>query len=236
VSSTEISIRSAGPGSQLGAQDDRPLTDQEFSLVQRLFSDPFSFPLQFKAWLVSYLESSDMSLPMSSVLGLQSTLGITGAGQGTLGTLPAGLIFPYGGSTAPTGSKLCDGASYSKTLENRLWQEIGYQYGGSEASGQFNVPDLRERIPVGKGNIAAHATLGQTEGAALGSRGTRHNHGSHTHQLGINSDGSTSGGYTLVGTDHATDGYGNTLSTQVGPGGTPQDTPAFITLNFIIVS
>jgi len=248
VSSTEIGIRAGGASSRIGAQDDRPLSDQEYGLVQRLFSDPFSFPLAFKAWLVGYLESSDMSLPMSSVLGLQSTLGITGAGQGTLGTLPAGLIFPYGGSTAPTGSLLCDGASYAKTLQTRLWNAIGYQYGGSEASGQFNVPDLRERVPVGRGNLAAHDSLGDTEGLPLGQRGTSHNHTvrdlGHQHTqandvvqggtIPYPTPGSSAGtfGDTATGT---TDSRGTGIG--VGPGGSaPNDTPAFITINFIIVA
>jgi microcystin-dependent protein len=225
VSNTELQIRSS-PGSRLGAQDDRPLNDQEYQLVQRLFGDPLSFPLAFKSWLVGYLETSDMSLPMSSVMGLQSTLGITSAGQGTLGILPAGLIFPYGGGTAPTGALMCDGASYAKSLQPRLFAAIGFNYGGNGVD-QFNVPDIRERIPVGKGSMAAHDTLGKNEGAALGQRGTAHHHPS----LPVNMDGSVSGSNILVGTDHAPNS-----SQPVGPAGTPQDTPAFITINFIIVA
>ena len=81
-----------------------------------------------------------------------------------------------------------------------------------------------------------HNTLGQSEGAGLGSRGTRHNHGSHSHPIQMNQDGATSGGYVVVGVDHAADGNGTTLPTQVGPGGTPQDTSAYLTINFIIVA
>jgi len=233
VSSTDFQIRGLRQN-VYGAQDDRPLNEQEFQLLQRLLSDPFSFPLQFKSWIVSYLETSDMSLPMSSVSGLQKTLGITGAGAGTLGTLPAGLIFPYGGQTAPTGSKMCDGAAYPTATEDRLFKAIGYSYGGGGAS--FNVPDLRERIPVGRGTIGYHNTLGQTEGMGLGQRGTKHNHGSHAHTINMNQDGSTSGSYIPVGTDHAGDGHGTTDPTQVGPSGTPTDGPAFVVINFIIVA
>jgi len=239
MSSTDFEIRNLRQN-VYGAQDDRPLTEQEFQLLQRLLSDPFSFPLQFKSWLVSYLETSDMSLPMSSVSGLQKTLGITGAGSGTLGTLPAGLIFPYGGQTAPTGSKMCDGAAYPTATEDRLFKAIGYAFGGGGAS--FNVPDLRERIPVGKGSIGYHNTLGQNDGMSLGQRGTKHNHtvspNPHAHTIPSQSDGATSGTNTLVSSDHGSDHTegSNATSLSVGPGGTPTDGPAFVVINFIIIA
>ena len=233
MSSADFAIRGARQSS-FGPQDDRPLSEQEFSLVQRLFSDPFSFPLQFKAWLVSYLETSDMSLPMSSVSGLQKTLGISGAGQGTLGIFPAGIILPYGGQTAPEGAKMCDGGQYSTTQEARLFEAIGYSYGGGGSV--FNVPDLRERIPVGKGVNGYHNALGQNEGAGLGNRGTRHNHGQHSHTIPAQSDGATSGTNTLVSSDHGSDHTEGSNPALVGPGGTPQDTPAYLTINFIIVA
>jgi hypothetical protein len=56
------------------SNDDRPLTDEEYRLVQRLFSDPFSFPLAFKSWLPSYIETAGVQLPQSSIVGLQSKL------------------------------------------------------------------------------------------------------------------------------------------------------------------
>jgi hypothetical protein len=77
VSSSQPSGSSGGAstgGAGGSGGDDRPLTDSEFQLVQRLFSDPFSFPLSFKTWLVSYLEASDMILPQSSVEGLSRKL------------------------------------------------------------------------------------------------------------------------------------------------------------------
>jgi len=236
MSSTDFEIRNLRQN-VYGAQDDRPLNEQEFQLLQRLLSDPFSFPLQFKSWLVSYLETSDMSLPMSSVSGLQKTLGITGAGAGTLGTLPAGLIFPYGGSTAPTGSKMCDGAAYPTATEDRLFKAIGYAFGGGGAS--FNVPDLRERVPVGRGSMAAHDALGDSEGQSLGQRGMAHKHTVLQDNVGWSSNS-----YTAGADASSPDGYTPTHeladhnhNVRVGPQSTPlTDTVAFITINFVIVS
>jgi len=201
-------------------------------MLQRLLSDPFSLPIQFKTWLVAYLETSDLTLPMSAILGLRSTLGISGAGQGTLGIFPAGLILPYGADTAPEGALLCNGAAYSTTAENRLFVAIGYRWGGSGSA--FNVPDFRERLLVGKGSLAAHDTIGKTENMPLGQRGTAHKH-PHSHPIQMNQDGSTSGSYVVVGTDHAADGNGTTLPVDAGPSASPTNTPAFGTVNFIIV-
>lgn len=212
-----------------GPADDRPLTQQEYQLVQRLFSDPFSFPIQFKAWLVSYLETSDLNLPFSAVNGLIDMLGITGVSGGSLGILPAGIILPYGGDTAPTGSKLCDGSSYLRSTEARLFAAIGTRYGAPDAS-SFYVPDIRERIPVGKGTVPAHDTLGKTEGRALGQRGT-----AHTHRLPGDGSGNVStGGGTNDGQIVLTD-YGPSAHSIPEPG-KPVDGPSFVTVNFIIVA
>jgi|SRR5215472_3232951 len=216
-----------GGSGYTGPADQRPLTDQEFQMVQRLFSDPLSFPLEFKAWLVSYLESSDLSLPMNAVIGLQKTLGITGAGEGTLGIFPAGLILPYGGDVAPTGAYICDGSTYDRTTDARLFTAIGVKYGAPTGS-TFNVPDLRGRVPVGKGTHASVATLGLNDGVALASRTPIH----HTSTKGFSNAGVTAGSDENVLVDSNTDEQGVHSH---GPAGTPVDTPAFEVVNFIIV-
>lgn len=153
-------------GSALGPQDNRPLTEQEFQLLQRLLADPFSFPNQYKTWLVAYLSASDLTLPITSILGLSNLLGITGAGGGSLGILPAGIILPFGGDVAPPGALLCDGASYAKTEQARLWTAIGARFGSLDAD-HFSVPDFRGRAPVGLGAHADVNAIGKTETPAL---------------------------------------------------------------------
>lgn len=73
----------------------------------------------------------------------------------TVSTIPAGTILPYGGATAPTGYLVCDGASYTTASQPALFNIIGYTYGGSGAN--FNVPDLRARVPVGADNLGTGA-------------------------------------------------------------------------------
>lgn len=78
--------------------------------------------------------------------------------------VPAGVVVPFAGSTAPTGYLLCDGTSYPTATYPDLFAAIQYTYGGSGAN--FNVPDLRGRTPVGAGagtGLTAR-TLGGTAG------------------------------------------------------------------------
>ena len=209
--------------------DDRPLSDQERLQVQRFLSDPFSFPLQFKTWLVSYLESSDMTLPISAILGLTALLGISGAGHGSLGILPAGLILPYAGANAPTGSVLCDGSAYSRATEARLYAAIGVTYGAPDGN-SFSVPDLRGRMVTGLGPHANVAALGQNEALPPGQRRPQHQHS----PVGWESEGMAAGGSDLnvVGGNYQTNEQGTHTH---GPADAPVDTPAFLVLNYVIV-
>jgi hypothetical protein len=196
----------------IASTEDRPLTDDERQLLQRLLSDPFSFPIQFKTWLVSFLEGSDLLLPRSSVQGLSSLLG-SGGGSGVMGLLPAGLVFPYAGSTAPNGTLICNGAAYSRVGYKRLFDAIGTQHGAGDGSTTFNVPDHRRRIPWGAGSSVP---LGASDGQAEDARTIDHHHyfddtqtvagstqggGGHDHGF----SGSTGGG---GGHDHGPGGGG----------------------------
>ena len=78
MSTIDFGVRSGGQATA-GPTDDRPLTDQEYQLLQRLLSDPFSIPLPFKTWLISFIESSDITLPISSIQGLSTTLSQIGS-------------------------------------------------------------------------------------------------------------------------------------------------------------
>ena len=68
---------------------------------------------------------------------------VTLSGSGVI----AGMIVPYGGSTAPAGFLLCDGSLVSTATYANLFAIIGYSYGGS--GGTFKLPDLRGRTPFG---------------------------------------------------------------------------------------
>jgi len=77
--------------------------------------------------------------------------------------IPTGTVTQFAGSSAPTGYLLCQGQSLSTTTFGNLFNVIGYTYGGSGSS--FLLPNLQNRIPVGKGPDAEFDTLGETGGA-----------------------------------------------------------------------
>lgn len=53
---------------------------------------------------------------------------------------PVGAIIPYGGSTAPTGWLLCNGAAVSRITYSDLFAVIGTKYGAGDGSTTFNLP------------------------------------------------------------------------------------------------
>jgi microcystin-dependent protein len=182
-----------------GPSDERPLTDDERKLVTRLLADPISFPQSYKTWLVAFLEGSDLTLPINSILGLNSILSPSGGGAaGIMGVLPPGLIFPCAAKDPPNGTLLCDGRTVSKTSYARLYKVLGTQWGPEDAD-LFTIPDIQGRMIVGYG--PGHS-VNENEGRAPINRGPAHHHyfidtpgfgadgytdtqGSHQHSLGV---------------------------------------------------
>lgn len=82
--------------------------------------------------------------------------------------VPAGMISPYGGSSAPTGWLLCDGSAVSRSTYAGLFAVLSTTYGAGDASTTFNLPDLRGRVPLGAGT----GTGGGSAGSGLPSGGT----------------------------------------------------------------
>lgn len=120
------------------------------------------------------------------------------ASSGVVG-LPPGLIFPFGGATAPAGYLICNGASLATATYPALFAVIAYTYGGSGAN--FSLPDLQGRMPVGKGTNAAVNTLNQSDGLVVASRTPAHTHSVPAHQHGVSVSGFT--GYIDSSHSHA---------------------------------
>ncbi len=83
---------------------------------------------------------------------------------GGLNLLPIGTISAYGGSSAPTGWLLCDGTAVSRTTYSALFAIVGTTFGAGNGTTTFNLPDLRQRFPMGKAVSGTGATLGETGG------------------------------------------------------------------------
>lgn len=82
---------------------------------------------------------------------------------GNINGVPAGVIAPYGGASAPSGWLLCDGSAVSRTTYSALFTAIGTTFGAGDAVTTFNVPDLRDKHVETKGTTLS--SLGATGGA-----------------------------------------------------------------------
>lgn len=79
------------------------------------------------------------------------------------GISPTGSVIAWTGSSAPDGWLLCDGTAVSRTTYAQLFAIAGTSYGVGDGSTTFNVPDLKDRLPLGKGTN--NSTLGTQTGS-----------------------------------------------------------------------
>lgn len=99
---------------------------------------------------------------------------------------PAGIMKMFAGSNAPAGYLICDGRTISRTEYAALFAAIGTTWGSGDGSTTFNIPDMREAVPVGVGQssrngITTHDTytLGQFKDDQM--QGHKHNDSGHSH-------------------------------------------------------
>jgi microcystin-dependent protein len=122
-------------------------------------------------------------------------------------TVPTGVVFPYAGITPPTGYLICNGSLVSRTTYAGLFAVIGTTYGAGDGSTTFQLPDLRQRFPMGMASSGA--------GSALGDKGGAFNHThsgpSHVHQANAHA-------HTVSGTT-STKALRTTGATKGTPGG-----------------
>jgi hypothetical protein len=80
------------------------------------------------------------------------------------GGIPVGAMMPYGGASAPIGWLLCQGQAVSRTTYASLFAVLGTAYGAGDGSTTFNLPNLQQRFPLGKGASGTASTLGAVGG------------------------------------------------------------------------
>lgn len=123
---------------------------------------------------------------------------------------PIGAIIAYGGSSAPSQWLMCDGAQVSRVTYKLLFEVIGTTYGAGDGSTTFNLPDLRQRFPLGKAASGTGSALGATGGAI----DYTHSEGAHTHTWsGSGTTGSNGGFSTSTG---AAGGHNHAVSGSTG--------------------
>lgn len=133
------------------------------------------------------MELGDLSISLSQALGIQSGGGVQSGGGSQPESAVVGAVQMFAGSSAPSGWLMCNGQAVSRTTYAKLFSAIGTTYGTGDGSTTFNLPDLRDRFPVGAGTTyslnakggAVTVTLGASQIPAH-SHGMAHTH-SHTH-------------------------------------------------------
>lgn len=122
---------------------------------------------------------------------------------------PTGSVTSFAGSNAPNGWLMCQGQDVNISVYSKLYDTIGTTYGVADLAGDFRLPDLRSRIPVGAGDGGDGLT-----NRVLGATG-----GAETHTLTSDEMPSHSHGVNDPGHIHTTsiqdgDQSVNTLTTQ----------------------
>jgi microcystin-dependent protein len=112
-------------------------TEPSFAPLVRALSDISSTALgQLRSWL----EQNPHSIPVERIRGVFAI------------AVPTGGIIQFGGLTAPQGWLVCDGSAVSRSSFVELFQAIGTSFGAGDGSTTFNLPDMRNRVPVGVGS------------------------------------------------------------------------------------
>jgi len=100
--------------------------------------------------------------------------------------MPTGLIAIWPSAVIPTGWLLCDGAAQSRSIYSALFAVIGTTYGVGDNSTTFNMPDFKDRAPVGKSStIVLNERLGDKTITLVESQMPSHLHGLRTTNDGV---------------------------------------------------
>lgn len=89
--------------------------------------------------------------PIAANVLMQSTVG-NGVGSNDAAPLiPVGSMIVWPETTAPSGWAIADGTAINRTNFAGLFALIATDYGAGDGTTTFNLPDLRDRVAVGKG-------------------------------------------------------------------------------------
>ena len=172
-----------------------------------------------------------------NVTGTTTVQDLTVSGNATIAgltTLPVGAVTPFAGANAPPGYELCSGQPLDRNTYSALFTVIGTTYGEGDGENTFNVPNMKNRFPIGA-DTNALASTGNGEITL-----SEDNLPAHTHNYVKTTGVSTSTAGTRTGSnfDSVTSVSADTSSrsTTGGPDtAAPFVTnPPFLSLNYII--
>ena len=145
----------------------------------------------------------------------------------SISLVPTGVVLPYAGATAPSGYLICNGATVSQTTYAALFAVTGHTYGADPGGGNFILPNLKGKVPVGFNAAETEFdTLGETGGSKVPALLA------HTHDLPYKLAGATPNANVVTTVVNYTD-TAATLSASSGSQ-TAGNLQPYITLNYII--
>lgn len=175
--------------------------------------------------------------------------GTTWVSSGAAPAVLTGSLLMWATGVAPSGYLLCDGTAVSRSTYAALYAVVGDTFGAGDGSTTFNLPDYRDRMPVGAGTtysaadtggsadaiVVSHthtATSSVTDPGHLHGSSIFRNTGSSFQQPG-GTESPTS--FSFTNTDSATTGItvSTSLSTE-GSSGTNANLPPYLGIYFII--
>lgn len=203
--------------------------------VRSVLGDLLGLPQELLDYINQYIALNPLPIPLSQVTGYQNYVASVAAA-------PSGTLVPYAGASAPGGWLFADGSAQSRTTYATLFGVIGTTYGAGDGSTTFNLPDVRGRVPVGKGTNGDVSALAASDGLSVANRSPKHNSSdnidfsANIYQNGGGGPGiAGSNGLTFISAIDLGAGTYGAKSGSVGPGGSrPTDTPAFVVVNYLI--
>jgi microcystin-dependent protein len=154
---------------------------------------------------------------------------------------PSGALMMWPTGTPPVGWLLCNGQAISRTTYATLFGVIGTVFGTGNGSTTFNVPDYRDRMPVGAGTLYAVGATGGSKDAIVVSHSHTLTGGSvsGTFVTGVSTSSSSfetfgSQAVTSVSTTTGSPTYTNPSVQSAGSSGTNANMPPYLGIQFII--
>lgn len=149
-----------------------------------------------------------------------------------------GEIKMWGTGTAPTGYLLCDGSAVSRTTYSALFAVYGTSFGSGDGSTTFNLPDFRDRMPIGAGTTYSANSQGGSKDAIVVSHTHSVTDPGHTHNIASSSFLAGAGAnYRVPGNTSATASASSTTGISInttGSSGTNANLPPYLGIYFIV--
>ena len=123
----------------------------------------------------------------------------------SLTAFASGMLMMWSTASAPSGWLLCNGSAVSRTTYSALFAVVGTTFGAGDGSTTFNLPDYRNKMPLGAGSTYSVGATGGSNDAIVVS----HTHTASTNTAGSHTHGGTDGSVTttqLAGNNQSTSG------------------------------